>query len=115
MDTCLPLAIDRMTWGFLEPEEECALGWWAVTSWWPGTLEPCPRCFKKLLLPLTHLGSTGLGREMGESPRGWLELGLGLGLVWGCLWVVVGTQHPGGLRSVFPGLDGFHDQSLLGK
>lgn len=57
----------------------------------PGVL---PRCFQTSLLPLTHLGSTGLGREMGESPR---ELRLGLGTVWGCLWVVVVTQHPGGL------------------
>lgn len=36
------------------------------------------------LFPLIHLCSTGLGREMVESPRE-LELELGLGLVWSCL------------------------------
>lgn len=36
---CLPRVIDRMTWGFLQPKEECAVGWWDVTVWWPRTLE----------------------------------------------------------------------------
>lgn len=53
---------------------------------------------------------------MVESPQGWLELGLGLGLVWGWLAVLLGgMQHPGALGSVFPGSGGFQGQSLLGK